>query len=63
MTRVLAQAIVDPGEDGEWTVTVTGCMWEGAELPARVYEIAAVSDDAAACAAIDRYCLEVESDT
>ena len=68
-TRILAQAIVDPGafavadriHDLPFVVTVDGMLrGSGDQLPRRVYEIAAIDEPHAAFAGIERYVAEQE---
>jgi hypothetical protein len=65
--RILAQAFVDPGrfavediEQQAFLVTVDGHLWGGDDLPRRKYEIAAVNEDIAARAGLERYVTEME---
>lgn len=64
--RVLAQSKVDVGHFAApvdmipFLVTCWGELYGGDELPSRVYEIAAVSDDIAGRAGLDLYVSEME---
>ncbi len=65
--RILAQAFVDPGrfavanvEMQAFLVTVDGRLMGGDVLPRRKYEIAALDEDTAARAGLERYVAEMD---